>query len=171
MTQFYTLTQEQRAAIPVTPVTPGAPRDYWQAILESGQVELLHVAGDAPLGYNDPVIEHVNDRYFAVAYPRGSLIERTAEQERLATIALQQQRAQAVVSPFQARAALAAAGLLAQVEAIVADPATPDLVRLAWHYASEFRRDSPTLAALASQLALDDTALDELFATAAGITA
>ena len=171
MTQFYTLTPEQRASIPVTPVAPGTPRDYWQAILESGQVELLHVAGDAPLGYDDPVIEHVNDRYFAVAYPKGSAEERAAARARLNADALIAARASMVISPFQARAALAAAGLLSQVEAMMADPATQEITRLAWQHAQEFRRTSPTLLALSSQLGLDDTALDELFANAAGITA
>ena len=169
MTHLFSLTPEQRTAIPLP--EHGATRDYWGAILESGQVELLYVAGDAPLGYDDPVIEHVNDRYFAVAYPKGSAEERAAARARLDADALIAARASMVISPFQARAALSAAGLLSQVEAMMANPDTPDLVRLAWQHAQEFRRTSPTLLVLSSQLGLDDAALDELFATAAGITA
>ena len=74
-----------------------------------------------------------------------------------------------VVSPFQARAALAQAGLLAQAEAAVA--ATDEVTKLAWQYAQEFRRNSPTLLTLATALGLTEAQLDELFTTAAGIAA
>ncbi|GIK83069.1 MAG: hypothetical protein BroJett024_41740 [Alphaproteobacteria bacterium] len=76
-----------------------------------------------------------------------------------------------VVSRFQARAALHLAGLLPQVEALMADPATDPLARLAWTDAQEFRRTSPTLLAMAAALELDDAALDQLFVTAGGIEA
>lgn len=76
-----------------------------------------------------------------------------------------------VVSRFQARAALHLAGLLPQVETLMADPATDTLARLAWTDAQEFRRTSPTLLAMASALSLTDEQLDQLFATAAGIEA
>lgn len=76
-----------------------------------------------------------------------------------------------VVSRFQARAALHLAGLLPAVEALMADPATDTLARLAWTDAQEFRRTSPTLLAMASALSLTDAQLDQLFATAAGIEA
>jgi len=76
-----------------------------------------------------------------------------------------------VVSRFQARAALHLAGLLPQVEALMADPATDTLARLAWTDAQEFRRTSPTLLAMASALSLTDAQLDQLFITAAGIEA
>jgi len=75
----------------------------------------------------------------------------------------------AQVSAFQARAALLAAGHLAAAEAAVL--AGGAVVALAWEYATVFRRDSPTIAALASQIGLDDAALDALFIAAAGITA
>lgn len=77
----------------------------------------------------------------------------------------------AIVSRFQARAALHLAGLLSQVEALMADPATDMLARLAWTDAQEFRRTSPTVLAMGSALGLDDAALDALFTTAAGIEA
>lgn len=76
-----------------------------------------------------------------------------------------------VVSRFQARAALHLAGLLPQVEALMADPETDTLARLAWTDAQEFRRTSPTLLAMASALSLTDAQLDALFVTAAGIEA
>lgn len=76
-----------------------------------------------------------------------------------------------VVSRFQARAALHLAGLLTAVEALMADPATDMLARLAWTDAQEFRRTSPTLLAMASALSLTDEQLDQLFVTAAGIEA
>ena len=72
-------------------------------------------------------------------------------------------------SRFQARAALHLAGLLPQVEAAVAvaDP----LVQIAWADASEFRRDSPAIAAIADALGMDDLEIDHLFRQAAAIRA
>jgi hypothetical protein len=76
-----------------------------------------------------------------------------------------------VVSKFQAKAALRGAGLLSQVETLMADPAADPLAVLAWTEAQEFRRSSPTVAGMAAALGLDDAALDALFTTAAGIEA
>lgn len=76
-----------------------------------------------------------------------------------------------VVSKFQAKAALRGAGLLAQVETMMADPGADPLAVLAWTEAQEFRRTSPTVAAMAAALGLDAAALDALFTTAAGIEA
>lgn len=76
-----------------------------------------------------------------------------------------------VVSRFQARAALLGAGLLAAVEALMADPATPAVARLAWADAQEFKRHSPTVRAMAGALGLTDAQIDGLFITAAGIDA
>lgn len=77
----------------------------------------------------------------------------------------------AVVTRFQARAALHLAGLLPQIEALMADPGTDPLARLAWTDAQEFRRTSPTVQAMASALGLSNEQLDQLFTTAAGIEA
>lgn len=79
------------------------------------------------------------------------------------------ERARMVCSRFQARAALHIAGLLPQVEAAVA--AADPLVQIAWADATEFRRNSPTIAALASSLSLTDAQIDDLFRSAAQITA
>lgn len=76
-----------------------------------------------------------------------------------------------VVSKFQAKAALLGAGLLSQVEQMMADPAADPLAVLAWQNAQEFRRTSPTVAGMAAALGLDDAALDALFTSAAGIEA
>lgn len=82
---------------------------------------------------------------------------------------LEVERAGMVVSRFQARAALLMAGLLDDVEKAISG-ASP-LARLVWSDATEFRRNSPTIAELASALELDDETLDDLFRTAAGIVA
>lgn len=77
----------------------------------------------------------------------------------------------ASVTRFQARAALADAGLLDRVEAMMADPATPIRMRLAWTDAQEFLRESPTVLAMGSALGLDAAALDALFTHAITIVA
>ena len=79
------------------------------------------------------------------------------------------ERASMTVSRFQALAALLNAGLLSQVNVALAD-AGP-LAQLAWAEATEFRRNSPTIAGLASGLGLTDTEVDDLFRAAALITA
>ncbi len=78
-------------------------------------------------------------------------------------------RAAMVVTRFQAKAALAAAGLLPSVEAAVA--AGSEFVQIAWADALEFRRTSPTILALAGALGLSDAQVDDLFAAAALIEA
>ena len=149
------------------PADPKAPRDYWTALAREGLAEARYEPADpalAPLGYGDPVLECHAGRWFAVHRALGTPEER-AEGIRLA------RREQATISPFQARAALAQAGLLDAVEALMADPATPAMARLAWQHAQEFRRNSPTLLALAGALGLDEAALDALFDAAATIVA
>lgn len=84
---------------------------------------------------------------------------------------LQDWRESAVVSRFQARAALRQAGLVGQVETIMSDPATDPLVIDAWKHAQEFRRMSPTILALADQLSLSAGEVDDLFRQAAMIEA
>lgn len=76
-----------------------------------------------------------------------------------------------VVSRFQARAALLAAGLLDLVQTLMDAPETPALTKLAWDDAQEFRRTSPTVLSLGALLGLDDEALDNLFTAAAQIEA
>jgi hypothetical protein len=71
------------------------------------------------------------------------------------------------VTTAQARATLAGAGLLTQIDAAIAqaDPA----VQIAWEYATELHRESPTLLALAAALQLNDATLDALFIQAAQV--
>lgn len=74
----------------------------------------------------------------------------------------------ASISPRQARLALAAQGLLAQVETSIA--AMPDDVRetvqIEWEYATEVARDSVLTSSLGGQLGLDEEGLDALFKVA-----
>ena len=84
---------------------------------------------------------------------------------------LEDRRAEMACSRMQARIALHQAGLLGAVEAAVAE-ADP-VVQIAWADATEFRRDSPTIAALAAALdpPLTDEQLDDLFEQAMQVTA
>jgi hypothetical protein len=75
------------------------------------------------------------------------------------------------VSRFQAKAALLQAGLLDTVEAIMGNPATPTIAKLAWKEALSFERQSPTVLMLAGALQLTSKQLDDLFITASSITA
>lgn len=76
------------------------------------------------------------------------------------------------VTRFQAKAALAQAGKLAEAQALV-DASTEPLVKLAWAEAATFERRSPMLLAMAPLLWPTNTevALDAIFVAAAGISA
>ena len=73
------------------------------------------------------------------------------------------------VSAMQARIALRRAGLLAQVEAAVAQG--DDELQDAWEYAIEWKRSSPTIAAIGTALGLSEAQIDDLFRAAAEIEA
>ena len=73
------------------------------------------------------------------------------------------------VTPFQAKLALADSGLLAAVETLMADPATPLRTRLAWQEALGFERGSDMITSMAALLGLSDAQLDALFIAAAQI--
>ncbi len=80
--------------------------------------------------------------------------------------------APAVVTRAQGKAALISADLWPQVLAYVdgiADPTQQALARVALDDTTEWRRDSPTLAAAAAALGLSDEDLDGLFITASAI--
>jgi hypothetical protein len=72
------------------------------------------------------------------------------------------------LSPRQARLALLAAGLLDQVEAIIASMPGPDgqAARITWDYATEVRRDDPLLGQMADALGLTEEQIDNLFLSA-----
>lgn len=71
------------------------------------------------------------------------------------------------VSPYQARVALHAAGLLDAVEASITGADMP--ARIAWEYATVFERHSPFIVALAPMLGLTEQQIDELFLAASQI--
>jgi hypothetical protein len=96
------------------------------------------------------------------------IVDKTREELAADLIA---ERAAMIVSPYQGKAALYEAGLLDQVEAIIANPATDGLTRLAWNNAGEWRRMSPMIATLSGALSLTDTQVDDLFRAAQQITA
>lgn len=98
------------------------------------------------------------------------------EAERKHQEVMAQQAAEAspvptMVSAFQAYAALEAAGLLDAVKAYMERPDTPQIERLAFEKARDFKRDSPTLAKLAAVLGLSEAQLDDLFIQASKIEA
>lgn len=72
-----------------------------------------------------------------------------------------------VVSRFQGRVALSRAGLLDAAEAAAVAAGGETL--MAWQEALEWRRTSPTIAALAAALGLTDEQVDDLFRAAADI--
>lgn len=72
-------------------------------------------------------------------------------------------------SRFQAMVALMDAGLLADVQ--IAIGGAGPLAQLAWAEATEFHRNSPTIAAIASGLGLTDLQTDDLFRASMAITA
>ena len=82
---------------------------------------------------------------------------------------MEAERAGMVVSRFQAKAALSAAGLLEAAETAVSG--ADAMTQLAWAEAIEFRRNSPAILALSGALGLSDTDLDGLFRAAALIEA
>lgn len=131
------------------PVTVWKPYDH-------GSEKLVQVT---------PYIE--NNQVFTVAVEAMTPEEIAAIQEAQ----LNAKRSAMVVSPFQAKAALAQIGKLDDVEALMADAATPLLTKLAWKEAVVFKRLSPTIIGLSQQLGFTDEQLDELFETAAQIVA
>ena len=67
------------------------------------------------------------------------------------------------VSGRQMRLALLDSGDLATVEAVIADAGTPPAMKIEWEAANSFDRDSPTVAAVASLLEWDSSAVDSMF--------
>lgn len=114
-------------------------------------------------------LHFIDDESFAHLLPPGCVKITDAEAEALRPVPVPV--VPPVVSRFQARAALMLAGLLDDVEALMAAPDTPALAKLAWADAQEFERQSPTIAALAGAVGLTEQDIDALFITAAGINA
>jgi hypothetical protein len=78
-------------------------------------------------------------------------------------------RAPQEVSMRQARLSLLARGVLGQVDAAIDSLPSPDreAARIEWDYSSVVARDSPLVEMMGAALGLDESALDELFITAA----
>jgi len=72
-----------------------------------------------------------------------------------------------VITIRQARLALHNAGLLDDVEAAIAQ--ADRAVQIEWEYATEFRRDWPTLLAMQPLLGLTDEQIDGLFVAASAL--
>ena len=75
------------------------------------------------------------------------------------------------VTRFQARAALARAGLFVAVNDMMLALPVDNEQRLAWTDALSFERNSPTLASLAPMVGMTSADLDALFTAAAQIEA
>lgn len=88
--------------------------------------------------------------------------EIAAREARLASM-----RKIAPVTPRQVRLLLLSQGLLSQVTDLIAQQ--PEAAKIAWEYASEFRRDDPLLLSLAATLGLTNQQLDDFFIAAAVI--
>lgn len=69
-----------------------------------------------------------------------------------------------VITPRQTRLLLLQQNLLASVESLISQQ--DDATKIAWEYASEFRRTDPLLTSLAQQLGLTSQQLDDFFIAA-----
>ncbi|CAA2141614.1 hypothetical protein [Hyphomicrobium sp. ghe19] len=74
-----------------------------------------------------------------------------------------------VVSPYQARIVLLQAGLMDEVEAMMASPDIEPAAKIAWEYATGFYRDSPFINTLGSSLGLTSSQIDDLFIAASQV--
>ncbi len=109
------------------------------------------------------IIGRANDRSTWVVQPLTPL---TAEQEQqiaalFAAIDPSAPEVPLEVTPYQARCALDAAGLLDTVEAIVAQ--SPRQTRNAWEYGIVVYRYSPMIESLGAALGLTSAQIDTLF--------
>lgn len=66
-----------------------------------------------------------------------------------------------VLTPWQMRKALRAAGLMPTIKAAIA--AAPEEVQEAWEFASEFRRDNELIESFRVALGKTDEEIDQLF--------
>jgi hypothetical protein len=78
---------------------------------------------------------------------------------------LASERNRMIVSRFQAKEALRQAGLLQIVDQAI-NSSDNETAKLAWTEAVEFRRTSPTILAISSQLGLTEEQIDDLFRAA-----
>lgn len=112
------------------------------------------------------------DGYHAVMTWQGwTLIEGPTPPDPQPEIDLNNWRNMASCTPFQGRIALVNADLMSQVDAIMADPNTPQETKIAWEYAIEWRRMSPMIVSLGGALGLTAEQIDDLFKQAQQINA
>lgn len=69
------------------------------------------------------------------------------------------------ITPRQVRLLLLQQGKLQDVEAMIAQQG--EATKIAWQYASEFRRDDPLLVSLAANLGFSNVEIDQFFISAA----
>lgn len=100
---------------------------------------------------------------FLLGLPDGA---REATPEEIASYEAEKSKNQTpqTISPRQARLALLGAGLLDEVDTMLA---TNKAWQIEWEYATKIERSSPLISAMATQLNLTDTQIDEMFASAA----
>jgi hypothetical protein len=77
----------------------------------------------------------------------------------------------AQVSAFQAKAQISAIGLYDTINGHFQSLPANDIGRIAWENASEFRRHSPTVLAIAQAFGLTYTQLDQMFISASTLSA
>lgn len=107
-------------------------------------------------------VEEINGRW----YTKYIAVDYTPEEIEAR---LEQWRQSASCTPFQGKAALFEAGLLDDVETLIASAATDTLTKLAWANAVEWKRMSPMILSLATALELSPAQVDDLFKAAANI--
>ncbi len=83
----------------------------------------------------------------------------------------EQEKVPVSVERWKARLALREAGILEQIELTMADENTNVVAREAWVGAASFRRDSVTVASIASSFNMSNQEIDELFIKADKIQA
>jgi len=139
---------------------------------ESGRVVCLADYGRLKKGAICPV---TNELYADVEawIAEGNTLAKFSGYPEIPMTAEQRQdwRDHATVSAFQARVALKRYGKIGQVRQLMNSLGADDETRIAWESATEFRRNSPTISALASQLSLSDQDLDNLFISAKDVEA
>lgn len=88
---------------------------------------------------------------------------RQAAEAQAAAAAEAQRKANRVLSPVQIRLAAIQMGIRADIEALVANPATPQAFKDYWEYATEFRRASPMWPQALQLIGKTEADLDQLY--------
>lgn len=76
---------------------------------------------------------------------------------------LRQDRENMSISPSQGLATLNEYGYIDQVEELMSDPSTPWITKMAFERTGEWRRTSPMIQQMLSELGLSDEMGDEMF--------